>query len=268
MDMKVTYSDLILLNNDVIENVKQLIEYGADKVELMMDGEKWNQMEESFPVLAEQLKEFDIEYSIHPPAWDINLTSENKAIRTASFNEYKKAITFASMIQASHVVIHPGFCYSPIFSKEQAKKRAINDIKQLCEIAESLQVRLAIENVGYNGTSLYTEEEFIHCLDGVSETAGYLIDVGHAQLNGWNVSKMIYRVKDRLFGLHLHDNGGAEDDHRPISEGVLEWDKIISVLNEEQICCDLILEYAPQTPLEKLKLGKDYLQKNIRIQSN
>lgn len=265
MNLKVSYSDLILLNNDVLENVERLIEYGADKIELMMDGEKWNEMEALFDSLADQLNKLPVEYSVHPPAWDINLTSENKEIRKASFIEYKKAIEFASAIHASHVVIHPGFCFSPVFSKEIAKQRAHDYINQLCEIAEPLNVRLAVENVGYNGASIYTQEEYVDCLNHVNDIAGFLIDVGHAQLNGWNISELIYSVKDRLIGLHLHDNDGFTDEHLPIQEGKMDWEKIMKTLHDHHIPCELILEYAPETPLETLKKGKDFLNKSILI---
>jgi len=263
MKTTISYSDLILLNNNILDNVNQLIEHGADQIELMMDAEKWNDMELLFEPLAKELNKFPIQYSIHPPAWDINLTSENKEIRNASFNEYKKAIEFAGMIKARHVVIHPGFCYSPIFKKETAKQRAHDSINRLCEIAEPLNVRLAVENVGYHGTSLYTQDEFVVSLQDTAETAGYLIDVGHAHLNRWDVSEVIHAVKDRLIGLHLHDNGGLSDDHLPITEGKINWEKIIRTINDDQIQCDFILEYAPATSLEKLKAGKDILSQKV-----
>ncbi|WP_067727621.1 sugar phosphate isomerase/epimerase family protein [Oceanobacillus damuensis] len=262
-NQKITYSDLPLLNRDIIENVQQLIEHGADKVELMMDGDKWDDMELLFEPVAKQLNELSIPFSIHPPAWDINLTSENKAIRNASFNEYKKSIEFAGMVGASHVVIHPGFCFSPAFNKKQAQQRASVYIKELCGIAKPLNVHLAIENVGYNGTALFTEEEFVHFLDDIDETAGYLIDVGHAQLDGWDVPRVIKTIKGRLLALHLHDNMGSSDDHLPIGTGKMDWENVFDTLHEQQIDCDLILEYAPGTSLETLRTGKDFLSERV-----
>ncbi|WP_156290561.1 sugar phosphate isomerase/epimerase family protein [Oceanobacillus salinisoli] len=261
----IIYSDLPLLNEDIMENIKQLMEHGADKIELMIDGEKWNDMEMLFEKIATQLKDLPVSFTIHPPAWDINLTSENKAIREASFHEYKKAIKFAGMIGASHVVIHPGFCFSPVFNKELAQQRAKAYMNQLCEIAKPLGVRLAIENVGYNGSAILTEEEFVEFLEDVDETAGYLIDIGHAQLDGWNVPNVIKIIKDRLIALHIHDNMAASDDHLPIGEGKMDWQAIMDVLNQEEIDCELILEYAPGTSLEALRTGKNYLEQNVFV---
>ncbi|MGN8683273.1 sugar phosphate isomerase/epimerase family protein [Gracilibacillus sp. HCP3S3_G5_1] len=261
----VTYSDLPLLNKGIIENVQQLIEYGADKIELMMDGDKWEEMEQLFEPLANQLKEFPVSYSIHPPAWDINLTSENRAIREASFNEYKKAIEFAAMISASDVVIHPGFCFSPVFDKQLAQQRATQLIGELCKIAKPLDVRLAIENVGYRGSAIFTETEFVHFLDNFDRTAGYLIDIGHAQLDGWDIPSVVNAVKDRLIALHIHDNRGTADDHLPLGHGEMDWKKVLDIVKEHQIDCELILEYAPGTSLEVLRTGKELLNQNVLV---
>ncbi|WP_413363395.1 sugar phosphate isomerase/epimerase family protein [Lysinibacillus sp. 3P01SB] len=257
--MKICYSDLVLITNEIVENVKKLIQHGADVVELLMDGDKWDEMEALFPALTEQLLALDVAYTVHPPAWDINLTSENKAIREASFLEYKKAIEFAGRIQAYHVVIHPGFCFAPPFDKELGKRRAKMYIQQLCEIAKPLNVTLAIENVGYNGTSLFTQEEYEHFLGDVDSSAKYLLDIGHANLNGWDIAAVIYHVKDRLAGLHVHDNDGHGDQHLPIGEGTVEWASIFEVLRTEQIVCELVLEYAPGTDLSLLQKGKERL---------
>lgn len=267
MLQKICFSDLPLLTHDIIENVVKLIVAGAEVVELMMDGDKWDDMEELFPSLTEELKALPVRYTIHPPAWDINITSENKAIREASFHEYRKAIEFASMINAQHVVIHPGFCFCPQFDKELGKKRAKQYIHELCDIAKPLNVSLAIENVGYNGSSLFTKEEYEHFLDDVDETAGYLIDVGHANLNGWDIASTIINVKDRLFALHLHDNAATGDDHLAIGEGTIDWPSIFNAIADENIDCQLILEYAPATDLQVLTAGKAVILNELASRS-
>lgn len=263
MKKEICYSDLALITRDIFENITELMAHGADKVELLMDGDKWDEMEALFADFTPRLGALPVGYTIHPPAWDINLTSENKAIREASFSEYKKAITFAGMIGADHVVIHPGFCFSPVFNKKLAQERAKQYIDQLCEIAKPLDVKLVIENVGYNGSSLFTPDEFTQFLDSIDETAGYLIDIGHAHLNQWDIPKLIRDTKDRLLALHIHDNSGTGDDHLPIGEGNIQWEEIFAAMREVSNDCQMILEYAPNTPLEKLREGKELLAREI-----
>lgn len=263
MPKGICYSDLSLLTNEIFKNINDLIEHGADEIELLMDGDKWDDMEMLFQQISSKLKALPVGYTIHPPAWDINLTSENKAIRETSFSEYKKAIEFASMIGASHVVIHPGFCFSPVFDKKLAQQRAADYINRLCEVAKPLNVKLAIENVGYKGSSIFAQNEFTRFLDPIDETAGYLIDMGHAHLNGWDIPQVIKDAKDRLLAVHLHDNNGTGDDHLPIGDGTIQWKEVFAAIHEHAADCQLILEYAPGTPLEKLHEGKELLLKEV-----
>lgn len=251
------------MTNDIFANIEQLIAYGADKVELLMDGDKWDDMERLFEEFTPKLKALPVGYTVHPPAWDINLTSENKAVREASFSEYKKAIQFAGMIGADHVVIHPGFCFSPIFNKRLAQERAKAYIHRLCEAAKPLNVKLVLENVGYNGSSLFTQAEFIQFLESFDETAGYLIDIGHAHLNQWDIPRLIRETSHRLLAIHIHDNTGTGDDHLPIGAGTVPWDEIFAAMREISSNAQLILEYAPGTPLEKLHEGKQLLLQHV-----
>lgn len=259
MASSVCYSDLIVLSNPIEKNIENLIEYGADKIELLMDGNEWNDLDDTIKRMKKSLPHFNIDYTIHPPAWDINLTSENKAIRETSYQEYTKAIEFAYELKAEHVVIHPGFCFSPAFDKKLAQKRATYYISELCHYAKPLGVKLAIENVGYNGTSIFTEAEYTNFLINIDDTAGYLIDTGHAHLNQWNIPKMIEKVNHRLFSLHLHDNLGSKDAHLPIGEGTIGWEPIYDALKTFSTPVQLILEYAPEINLNYLREGKNIL---------
>ncbi|MFC7395332.1 sugar phosphate isomerase/epimerase family protein [Scopulibacillus cellulosilyticus] len=265
MNKDICYSDLILLTNNVEKNINQLVNYGADKVELLMDGLEWDEMDKQIEKMKKAVKHYKVKFTVHPPAWDTNLTSENKAIRETSFEEYKKSILFAHEIEAEHVVIHPGFCFSPIFDKAIARKRAEEYIGRLCQISKPLGVKLAVENVGYNGTSIFTEDQFVKFLNTLDNYAGYLIDTGHAHVNQWNIPRMIRYTNSRLLGLHIHDNSGASDEHLPIGEGTVDWTPIFDELRKTNQSCQLILEYAPGTELEKLRIGKQLVLEKALI---
>ncbi|MFM9280584.1 sugar phosphate isomerase/epimerase family protein [Paenibacillus jiagnxiensis] len=265
MNKQISYSDLPLLTRSVEENVEQLLEHGADKIELLMDGIQWDDMDGQIRRMGKTLRRYRAAFSVHPPAWDTNLTSENQAIRTASYEEYKKAIEFAHEIEAEHVVIHPGFSFSPAFDKATAQKRAQDYLELLCRVAKPLGIKLAVENVGYKGASIYSEQEYLCCLDGIDAAAGYLIDTGHARLNGWDIPGMIRSVKDRLCSVHIHDNSGEGDEHLPIGGGSIDWQPIYDALREVEAPCQLILEYSPGTDLNQLAKGKQLLQQNLAL---
>jgi sugar phosphate isomerase/epimerase len=261
--LKISYSELCLLGKPVLRNVRDLTQAGCANIELMADGEGWDDLEGRWDRLAAELPKTGASFSLHPAAWDINLTSPIKELRDAAYALHEKSITFARKIGASHVVLHPGFCGSSAFDKARARRLARESAEKLARKAKALGLRLAFENVGYHGSSIYTEEEFCHALDGLDETLGYLIDTGHAHINHWDVPALIDRLKDRLLGVHLHDNNAGGDDHLPIREGTLDWPGIFRALRDIPGGCDLVLEYAPGTPLSKLEEGRLILQKEV-----
>lgn len=261
--MKISYSELICIGNPVLENVQKLIHAGADGVELMMDGPSWDTMDDNWNKLAKELKKMNIPFSVHPPAWDTNLTSQMYELRKASWDLHVKALHFAAEIGASQMVLHPGFFGWPSFDKEVAKRRAREITVQLSEIAKPLGVRLAFENVGGPMQSLYTFDEYSCALDGIDENVGYLIDIGHANMNGWDIPRLIRKVSNRLFGLHIHDNNGKIDEHLPIYDGNLNWEEIFAAMRCAGEDCEFILEYLTGIPLEKLSEGKELLKKQV-----
>jgi sugar phosphate isomerase/epimerase len=261
--LKITYSELNLLGKPVLRNIRELLDAGGKNIELMQDGEGWDDINGLWDRLADELPKTGAAFNVHPAAWDINLTSPIKELRDAAFLLHEKSIRFAHKIGASHVVLHPGFCLSPAFDKARARSMARETSERLLKIAKPLGVRLAFENVGYHGTSIYTDDEYCHALDGLDETLGFLLDTGHANLNGWDVAAMIDRLKDRLYGIHIHDNMADKDRHLPIYEGNLDWPRIFKAIRDINRDCDLVLEYTPGTPTARLNKDRELLTKEV-----
>ncbi|RKN73023.1 sugar phosphate isomerase/epimerase family protein [Paenibacillus ginsengarvi] len=260
MSRIISYSDLPLLGKMTEPNVETLLREGTAHIELLLDGEPWDEMEAAMDRVATFVQTTKAAYTVHPPAWDTNLTSENRAIRDASFEEYRKSIEFAGRIGATHVVIHPGFRFSPAFDSETAAKRAEESVSRLCEIAAPLGVKLAIENVGYGGSSLFTQDEYVRFVERLdAAVAVYLVDTGHAHINGWDIPALLRQTAPRLGCVHLHDNHGEADEHLPIGEGTIEWGPVWAALALAPDC-QLILEYAPGTDISRLSAGRDLLR--------
>ncbi len=259
---QICVSDLLLLSHQLEVKIEKLQAAGVTYVELLVDGKAWDDTTVCYEKYAPYLLSTGLKFSVHPPAWDTNLTSENKTIREATYLEYCKAIEFAQLIGGKHVVIHPGFCYSPGFDKENAKKRAQELVSRLCMTAKPLDIMLAVENVGYNGSSLFTQDEYIAFVRELDSSAAYLIDTGHAHLNGWNIAELIDKTKDRLCSIHLHDNFADGDTHLPILEGSIKWEPVLTSLREAKTCLP-ILEYAPGTDLSKVAQSIAFLQQQL-----
>ena len=259
--MKIFYSELCLLGKNPIENVDRMVSAGAENVEVMLDGPGWDRFDIRMDPLAGELKKRDVAYSVHTPVWDANLTSENFFIREGVYRSLCQSIVFASKINAAHVVIHPGFCQYGAFSKDTAKKRSAEYLSRLVEFNRNYGARLLIENVGDPAHAVFTYEEYVHFLDPFPKEVGYLVDLGHAHFNRWNLADLLGAVGDRLYAVHIHDNDGRHDQHRPIGEGTIDWDSVFSKIRKiGRNSLNLVLEYNTGIPVEKLAEGRDILK--------
>lgn len=250
--MRIYFSELCLLGNNVFSNVDQMIDAGADGIELMMDGPGWDRFDVRMEEFARGLLSKKAAYSVHTPVWDINLTSENYFVRRAALTSLQYSIELSAKLRAEHVVVHPGFCMSSCFDRETAKERAREALWELLDFNKDYGMKLLIENVGDKNTSLFTQEEYAAFLDEFPPEAGYLVDVGHACLNGWDIPALLSTVKDRLLAVHLHDNDGISDQHLPMHEGAIDWPPIFSILQSARPDLHLVLEYRNGTSLHRL----------------
>ncbi|OCN02832.1 hypothetical protein A7X67_02960 [Clostridium sp. W14A] len=257
--MNIYYSSLNQIGIPVQESLKNIIQSGGTAVELLLDGAEWNEFNLRTREFARLLSGLPLQYSVHTPVWDINLTSENAQARQAAIDAYRSSIVFAAAVHAEHVVIHPGFCYASVFRKETARKRAAQAIEELCRFNAPYRVPLLVENVGTAKTSIFTQEEYIGFIEGFGGRIGSLLDVGHAHLCGWDLPQTIGRLNPYLFAVHFHDNNGDEDFHLPIGEGSIPWPSVYRSLRECRPELRLVLEYEIGTPMKKLMEGSALL---------
>ena len=61
---------------------------------------------------------------------------------------------------------------------------------------------------------------------------GVLLDTGHAHVNGWDIPAVIKALGKRLKACHLHDNGGAGDEHLPIGQGSINWEAYFKAIQK------------------------------------
>ena len=261
--MNLYYSDLCRLGSRLSESIDDMIRYGGNAIELMLDGAQWNEFENRSREIAGLLSAKPVSYSVHTPVWDMNLTSENAQARKAALEAYQNSIVFASFLHAKHVVIHPGFCLAQVFDKKTARERAAQAIDALCRFNEPYGVQLLVENVGNAATSIFTQEEFLLFIESFSDRAGCLLDIGHANLCGWDLIETITRLRPFLYAVHLHDNQGDADSHLPIGDGIIPWPSVFRALSACRPDLRLILEYDISTPLERLREGKDLLLRSF-----
>ncbi|MGH4121627.1 MAG: sugar phosphate isomerase/epimerase family protein [Clostridium sp.] len=104
-------------------------------------------------------------------------------------------------------------------------KTGLNRIRRIVDIAENLNVSVALEN-------LRKPEYMDYILQEISSTKlGFCYDSGH---NNCFTPKrdFLKHYGDRLFALHLHDNDGIDDLHMIPFDGNIQWNKIKNELDD------------------------------------
>ena len=174
----------------------------------------------------------DLTITIHLPYSDLNLASLNQPIWEETVRQMKGCLDLASHF-ARLAVVHPGHL-SPLGMQmpDAAWSQNILGIQQICDHAAQLDMRIAVENM-VNMPALLGRrpEEITGIIETVSrENLGFILDVGHANTNG-NVEKFL-ELKDMVIHAHIHDNHGDRDEHLPVGNGTVPWNKVAEAFQD------------------------------------
>lgn len=220
--------------------------------------------------LMEQIVPFKDTYiTLHGPYYEVEAASEKGSKENDYFFEtYRQAFGIYHAFNAHSLVTHTNQYEFDAADKEKMLSYSMETMKTLCQMAEKANVNLLIENVGEpaHNNVLYDQKTFIELFDHLPESAGALIDIGHAMVNNWDIFEVIDKLKTKIRGYHIHNNGGKKDDHLPVFYPDLCYDKekmtrLLRHMEEKTPNSEWILEYAPGKHITPEFLKED--MKNI-----
>jgi sugar phosphate isomerase/epimerase len=177
-----------------------------------------------------------------------NLASASARIQSRSIQLATEALRLSGEIGAPCYAVHAGFVTDPtgfdgvsfVFpsptdegERRRSYSRFLAAINDLLPIANAAHVALLIENNVCprrlrGRLLLQTAEEFDELFGDLGSSAGslgILLDTGHliVTCNTFEETPLdfVLRHRERILALHLHENDGREDLHRPVtSEGL------------------------------------------------
>ncbi|HQB65048.1 MAG TPA: sugar phosphate isomerase/epimerase, partial [Fibrobacteraceae bacterium] len=192
--------------------------------------------------LAELMNGRTGKLSVHGPFCQINLASKecnwNDVLET-----YKLSYDICNQYNAVHCVCHP---HGPMpdyegFVLEDGQKLALERVVILNEIAKSEGVELLVENMPFPEL-VFQQDDFVKYFASV-EDINFLIDIGHAMLHGWDISKLLSDLGTRIRAYHVHENFGDADSHLKVGEGPLDWNQFFLDYKQNSPNARLVLEY-------------------------
>ena len=220
-------------SNAFLKNGIQNIELSAGRIE---------------PNFLNRLKELNTSanlmlHNYFPPASDplvLNIASLDSEIANRSIDFYRHLIELSASISSQYVGIHAGLLLDPqvnelghaiksreLVPRDQALHLFYERIKELCDYASSLEVRLLVENNilskenfeihGKNMLLLADEVEISEFMTSLGGMLGLLLDVGHLKVSSntlqFDLVKAFHSLAKYTEGYHLSENLGESDDH-------------------------------------------------------
>lgn len=201
--------------------------------EVYLDGEH---LEEAVATTAQldtisaRLLDANLSITMHGPYMGTNPGSPDEMKRQETVVIYRKALHAARHLKPINIVLHAGYDDDRFNGDvewwlHQSMKTWTDIVKE----SEDIGVTIAAENI-------FERNPF--ALRALAETVGspnfgICIDTGHLNLfsevplTEWFTSIAMY-VKE----VHLHDNNGSSDEHLPVGEGEIDFEKLFEAIRE------------------------------------
>lgn len=211
-------------------------------------------------IIRKLLKEYGLTlfdlHSSHGKKMDWCSTDEEK--RAAGEELLLNRIQMTHTLGGRAITLHTNI--APL-TKETMRRteQGIKTLTSLEPFCRRLGIRIGLENLNENGgeASLYELDRYFSVFP--PDYIGFCWDTGHSNLieNGIN---RILPYTERLLILHLNGNNGERDDHFPIGEGTVDWDRVMKILAASTYNGTLTQEVAIQAGMSP----KEFLKKSYK----
>ncbi|MBA4388020.1 MAG: hypothetical protein C0404_08570 [Verrucomicrobia bacterium] len=159
------------------------------------------------------LKLLDLHGSVGP---EKNWFSGREYERLAGVELVRNRIEMTARLGGDAVVMH-----TPNEPGSDPLRRSLDEIRGY---AAERKVRLAIENGRFEAIRPLLKEYG-------PEYVGICYDSGHGNMDAGGIDELRL-VKDRLICIHLHDNDGTADQHKPLFSGSVHWPALARIVAE------------------------------------
>lgn len=169
--------------------------------------------------------------------WDQPLSDPDPDVRAVGVKALRTALQDARTYGASTVLLVPAVVNDQV-AYDDAYRRSQEEIRRVLPEAESLGVRIAIENV-WNSFLLSPLETARYIDEFESEWIGAYFDIGNVVNFGWPeqwiriLGPRILKLDVKEYSRGLRDEDGPYAGFRaPLGEGDVDWPAVLEALDE------------------------------------
>lgn len=185
------------------------------------------------------LKGYEGRIGLHGPFKGIALDCPDPLLRSAVQSRILKSLEAAECLNATHLVLHSPATFWGHFNQEALPKlrpmtleRTTTLLKPILQRASEIGCVIMLENIEDVDPSLHLD--LVKAMDSPWIKAS--VDTGHAHCAmGFcrvdsSVQAYVSVLGDALCHLHLHDNDGSGDFHRPPGAGTIDWPALMRTI--------------------------------------
>lgn len=238
--MSYSVSTYTLFHLPIDEAIERLILKGWRSIEIMGEGKGHGRVlldldQTKLKKIAQLGKDNDVTFGFHLPIDGFNPASNDEE----TINTWEKCLSIIDIIDVKYVLMHPGTnvsVHDGIESTVLFAKRMLEDLPN--------QIKIVIENIPNteNGIGVQIDQlvSIIHKIN--DDRVRIMLDTGHCYMNEKEqFLNECQKALPYLFGLHINDNHGKEDEHLQIGEGTIPFEQLFLHINERE------LEYVLET---------------------
>ena len=189
-----------------------------------------DQLDETIEQTRTLVKEFQGILSMHGPMRDINVISEDPAIRKVSRQRYEQAIVAAKELNIRYVILHSH--WTPLVSvankgREWASEMADYWEELIAEHLEDTHITILLENAMDESPDLMN-----HILGRLeSQHLKACLDTGHVNLfSDMSVIDWLGELGHNLAYIHASNNNGEFDEHEAFDKGIIDMESFLNHL--------------------------------------
>jgi sugar phosphate isomerase/epimerase len=194
------------------------------------------------------------------------LSAHTAQVHGFSLKALVEEMDFCAFLGADPLVCHPrSFGLNVSTWDQQSNVSLRKEDEELIGIilseAAGRSIRLALENGPLDLLQQVLEAMADH---PAGDHLGICIDTGHANMHGQlfesPAPEFIQYFRQHLIHLHLHDNGGVDDEHQIPGQGTIDWTELFEKLNGLQFKEEIVFELWSDTPPNAAEQARAFVQ--------
>jgi 2-keto-myo-inositol isomerase len=266
--MKLCFNEATTLENSNLAIDLELCErHGYDFIEIRTMDKLPEYLEKQS---IEQLASYFNEHHIKPLALNALVFFNNRTEEACKEikQEFEQMLAYAKALAVPYIVVVP-LVTKEKFLREEIKTSSVTVLKELAELAEPYDVKLALEFVGHPDCTINTFGQAYDIVQTINHpNVGLVLDCFHFHAMGSSYASLEQADISKIFILHIDDTedfpiGSLVDEDRVWpGHGAIDLDRILAILKnkgyEGAVSVELFRpEYYSLEPADVIKKAKD-----------